>query len=92
MKRASSAGTGGQPDGLGFTISDENAPAIAQIVRRLDGLPLAIELAAIRVKVLPPEAILPRLEHSLGLLTGGSRDLPDRLQTLRARSPGATTY
>jgi predicted ATPase/DNA-binding CsgD family transcriptional regulator len=68
----------------GFTINDENAPAIAQIARRLDGLPLAIELAAARVKLLPPEAILPRLEHSLGLLTGGSRDLPDRLQTLRA--------
>ena len=68
----------------GFTISDENAPAIAQIARRLDGLPLAIELAAARVKLLPPEAILPRLEHSLGLLTGGSRDLPDRQQTLRA--------
>ena len=68
----------------GYTIDDKNAPAIAQIVRRLDGLPLAIELAAARVKVLPPEAILPRLEHSLTLLTGGSRDLPDRLQALRA--------
>jgi non-specific serine/threonine protein kinase len=67
----------------GFTIDDENAPAVAQIARRLDGLPLAIELAAARVKLLPPEAILPRLEHSLGLLTGGGRDLPDRLQTLR---------
>ena len=68
----------------GFTIDDENAPAVAQIARRLDGLPLAIELAAARVTLLPPEAILPRLEHSLGLLTGGSRDLPDRQQTLRA--------
>jgi non-specific serine/threonine protein kinase len=68
----------------GFDIGEKNAPAIAQIVRRLDGLPLAIELAAARVKLLPPEAILPRLEHSLQLLTGGSRDLPDRLQTLRA--------
>ena len=67
----------------GFAIDEENAPAIARIARRLDGLPLAIELAAARVKVLPPEAILPRLEHSLGLLTGGGRDLPDRLQTLR---------
>jgi predicted ATPase/DNA-binding CsgD family transcriptional regulator len=67
----------------GFAIDEKNAPAIAQIARRLDGLPLAIELAAARVKLLPPEAILPRLEHSLGLLTGGSRDLPDRLQTLR---------
>jgi non-specific serine/threonine protein kinase len=68
----------------GFAIDENNAPAIAQIARRLDGLPLAIELAAARVKLLPPEAILPRLEHSLRLLTGGSRDLPDRLQTLRA--------
>src|SRR5271165_318983 len=70
----------------GFTLDDENAPAVAAIARRLDGLPLAIELAAARVKLLPPEAILPRLEHSLGLLTGGGRDLPDRQQTLRARA------
>jgi len=68
----------------GFSISDGNAPAIAEIARRLDGLPLAVELAAARVKLLPPEAILPRLEHSLQLLTGGRRDLPDRQQTLRA--------
>src|SRR5580700_4406383 len=68
----------------GFELDDENAPAVAEIARRLDGLPLAIELAAARVKLLPPGAILPRLEHSLGLLTGGGRDLPDRQQTLRA--------
>ena len=68
----------------GFTLDDENAAAIAAIVRRLDGLPLAIELAAARLKLLPPQAILPRLDHSLGLLTGGSRDLPDRQQALRA--------
>jgi predicted ATPase/DNA-binding CsgD family transcriptional regulator len=68
----------------GFAIDDDNAPAIAHITRRLDGLPLAVELAAARVKLLPPEAILPRLEHSLHLLTGGRRDLPDRQQTLRA--------
>ena len=68
----------------GFAVDDESAPAIAHIARRLDGLPLAIELAAARVKLLPPEAILPRLEHSLGLLTGGRRDVPDRQQTLRA--------
>ena len=68
----------------GFMLDDENAPAVAQIAHRLDGLPLAIELAAARVKLLPPESILPRLEDSLGLLTGGSRDLPDRHQALRA--------
>jgi non-specific serine/threonine protein kinase len=68
----------------GFSLDDENAAAIAGIARRLDGLPLAIELAAARVKLLPPQAILPRLDHSLGLLTGGGRDLPDRQQTLRA--------
>ena len=67
-----------------FAVNEGNASAIAQIARRLDGLPLAIELAAARVKLLPPEAILARLEHSLSLLTGGSRDLPDRQQTLRA--------
>jgi predicted ATPase len=68
----------------GFTLDDENAPAVAQIACRLDGLPLAIELAAARVKLLPPQVLLPRLDHSLGLLTGGSRDLPDRQQALRA--------
>jgi len=67
-----------------FALDEQNAAAIAQIARRLDGLPLAIELAAARVKLLPPEAILVRLEHSLHLLTGGGRDLPDRQQTLRA--------
>ena len=67
-----------------FTLDEENASAVAQIARRLDGLPLAIELAAVRVKLLPPQAIVPRLDHSLGLLTGGSRDLPDRQQALRA--------
>ncbi len=68
----------------GFAVDERNAAAVAQIVRRLDGLPLAIELAAARVRLLPPEAILQRLERSLSLLTGGSRDLPDRQQTLRA--------
>jgi non-specific serine/threonine protein kinase len=68
----------------GFALDDENAAAIEQIARRLDGLPLAIELAAARVKLLSPQAILPRLEHSLRLLTGGCRDLPGRQQTLRA--------
>jgi non-specific serine/threonine protein kinase len=68
----------------GFALGRANAPAVAQIVRRLDGLPLAIELAAARVKLLPPDALLPRLEHSMGLLVGGPRDLPRRQQTLRA--------
>ena len=68
----------------GFTLDEETAPAIAQIACRLDGLPLAIELAAARVKLLPPQAIMARLDRSLALLTGGSRDLPDRQQALRA--------
>jgi len=68
----------------GFAVGGQNAATVARIVCRLDGLPLAIELAAARVRLLSPEAILERLGHSLGLLTGGSRDLPDRQQTLRA--------
>src|SRR5436190_11919960 len=68
----------------GFTITGENAEAIAGIVQRLDGLPLAIELAAARVKLLPSAAILTRLADSLGLLVSGSRDVPDRQRTLRA--------
>ena len=68
----------------GFAVDEQNAAVVAQMVRRLAGLPLAIELAAARVRLLSPEAILERLEHSLGLLTGGSCDLPDRQQTLRA--------
>ena len=68
----------------GFAIDEQNAGAIAGIVERLDGLPLAIELAAARVKLLPPAAILARLEDSLGLLVSGGRDAPDRQRTLRA--------
>ena len=68
----------------GFTINDQNAEAIARIVERLDGLPLAIELAAARVKLLPLETILARLEDSLALLVGGAMDVPDRQRTLRA--------
>ncbi len=66
-----------------FTVSDENAAAVAELCARLDGLPLAVELAAARVRLLSPEAILDRLGDRLGLLTGGSRDQPARLQTLR---------
>jgi predicted ATPase/DNA-binding CsgD family transcriptional regulator len=68
----------------GFTIDDQNAASIAAIVSRLDGLPLAIELAAARVPLLPPAAILARLEHSLGLLVNPGVDVPDRQRTLRA--------
>jgi non-specific serine/threonine protein kinase len=67
----------------GFVITDYNASAVAEICRRLDGLPLAIELAAARTKVLPPAALLARLERRLPLLVGGSRDAPARQQTLR---------
>ena len=65
-------------------LTAENASAIAEICVRLDGLPLAIELAAARVKVLPPQAMLSRVDNRLKLLMGGSRDLPERQQTMRA--------
>jgi predicted ATPase/class 3 adenylate cyclase len=67
-----------------FEVTDESAPAVAEICVRLDGLPLAIELAAARIKMLPPKAILQRLGSRLKLLTGGARDLPERQRTLRA--------
>jgi predicted ATPase len=71
---------GVRPD---FQVTNDNAPAVAGIAARLHGMPLAIELAAARVKLLAPDAILERLEHQLGMLAAGSRDLPERQQTLR---------
>ncbi len=67
-----------------FTITPESLLAIAEICTRLDGLPLAIELAAARIKILSPQMMLARLEHRLPLLTEGARDLPARQQTLRS--------
>ncbi|MDQ6662064.1 MAG: AAA family ATPase [Chloroflexota bacterium] len=66
-----------------FQITNTNAPAVAAICVRLDGLPLAIELAAARSKSFPPQSLLTRLEQGLAVLTGGARDLPIRQQTLR---------
>jgi predicted ATPase/class 3 adenylate cyclase len=66
-----------------FALTNENASAIAEICARLDGLPLAIELAAARVRLLTPRAMVARLERRLPLLTGGARDVPARQQTLR---------
>jgi predicted ATPase/class 3 adenylate cyclase len=67
----------------GFALTDENAPLVDEITRRLDGLPLAIELAAARMRILPLESIRARLDERLSLLTGGARDVPGRQQTLR---------
>jgi predicted ATPase/DNA-binding CsgD family transcriptional regulator len=67
-----------------FELTEENASPVAEICARLDGLPLAIELAAARIKLLTPAAMVARLESRLGLLSGGARDLPARQQTLRA--------
>jgi predicted ATPase/class 3 adenylate cyclase/Tfp pilus assembly protein PilF len=67
----------------GFTLTEENAPVVAEIVCQLDGLPLAIELAAARVKLLSPAALRDRLSRRLSTLTGGARDLPARQRTLR---------
>ncbi|MGB3717173.1 MAG: tetratricopeptide repeat protein [Candidatus Promineifilaceae bacterium] len=66
-----------------FEITEDNSAAVIEICRRLDGLPLAIEIAAARIKMLPPQALLTRLDQSLKLLVGGAKDLPSRQQTLR---------
>lgn len=66
-----------------FAVTNESAPAVAEICSRLDGLPLAIELAAARISILAPQAMLARLQSRLKLLTGGARDVPARQQTLR---------
>ena len=67
-----------------FELTDENTPHLVEICRRLDGLPLAIELAAARARVFSPARLLQQLDHRLTLLRGGARDLPPRQQSLRA--------
>jgi predicted ATPase/DNA-binding CsgD family transcriptional regulator len=66
-----------------FQLGEGNVGSVARICARLDGIPLALELAAARIKLLPPEALLSRLEHPLTLLTGGGQDSPMRQKSLR---------
>jgi predicted ATPase/DNA-binding CsgD family transcriptional regulator len=66
-----------------FAVTPDNAATIAAVCRRLDGLPLALELGAAKARLLPPEAVLARLEDRLPVLTGGARDQPVRLRTMR---------
>jgi predicted ATPase/TolA-binding protein len=73
--------TAGNPE---FRLETHNARAVAELCRQLDGLPLAIELAAARMRAMTPEEMLARLENRLAMLTGGARDLPDRQRSLQA--------
>jgi predicted ATPase/class 3 adenylate cyclase len=66
-----------------FNVTSENAPAVAEICTKLDGLPLAIELAATRIRLLTPQAMLSRLSNRLKVVTGGAKNLPERQRTLR---------
>ena len=75
--------SGPPPSGGGVTGRRRQRAIVEQICRRLEGVPLAIELAAARTKLLSPEAILDRLDHRLDFLVGGARDLPERQQALR---------